>query len=87
MEGLCCYLGIGLIYLGISGFLVSNRAGFVKALLELFELDFYEGLRKLIAFQNIVSMSGGSSTGNNTLTLQLIGRHLKYEQLFEESNI
>ncbi|MFX1387098.1 MAG: hypothetical protein ACFE9M_07790 [Promethearchaeota archaeon] len=64
----CGFLGIILISIAVLlGFLESDKTRTVKTLLELLEVDFYEGLNKLLAYQNIISMSGESGTGNSTL--------------------
>ena len=73
MEVSCIFLGIlgivlislgVLIFLKQSEFLARDRAGIGKILLELLEVDFFEGLSNLLAYQNIVLISGKSDTGN-----------------------
>jgi hypothetical protein len=68
-------LGIVLMSLGVLiflyqyEFLARDRAGIDKTLLELLEVDFFEGLSKLLAYQNLVLISGESGTGRTTLAL------------------
>ena len=73
MEVSCIFLGIlgivlislgVLIFLRQSEFLARDRTGISKTLFELLEVDFFEGLSKLLAYQNIVLISGESGTGN-----------------------
>ncbi|MFW9988794.1 MAG: hypothetical protein ACFFC3_09080 [Candidatus Odinarchaeota archaeon] len=67
MEIPCSFLGIlgivlislaVLIYLKQSELLVKKRAGIVKTLIELSELYYLQELNKIVAYQNIISISG-----------------------------
>lgn len=48
----------------------------------LLEVDLFSGVKKLLAYNNIISISGESGTGKTTLALQLIGRFMTYEEPF-----
>lgn len=51
------------------------------------QVDFFDGMRKLISHHNIISISGESGTGKTTLALQLIGLLLTSEHAFEDTCI
>ncbi|MFW9874628.1 MAG: hypothetical protein ACFFG0_16095 [Candidatus Thorarchaeota archaeon] len=51
------------------------------------EVDFFNGMRKLLNYHNIISISGKSGTGKTTLTLQLIGNLLTNEEPYSDSCI
>lgn len=53
----------------------------------LLEANFFEGIRKLLLYHNIISISGESGTGKTTLALQLVGKLLTYEEPFTDSCI
>jgi len=53
----------------------------------LLEVTFIEGIKKLLAYHNIVSISGESGTGKTTLALYLIGNIITYNGQFEDSCI
>lgn len=51
------------------------------------EINFLEGIQKLLSRHNIVSISGESGTGKTTLALQLIGKLLTYKDPYTDSCI
>ncbi|MFX1419608.1 MAG: NB-ARC domain-containing protein [Promethearchaeota archaeon] len=51
------------------------------------EVDFFSGIRRLLSYHNIISISGESGTGKTTLALQLIGKLLTYEEPYSDSCI
>lgn len=53
----------------------------------LLEASFFEGIRNLLSYHNIISISGESGTGKTTLTLQLVGTLITYEDPFTDSCI
>lgn len=53
----------------------------------LLEANFIEGIKKLLSYHNIVSISGESATGKTTLALQLIGLFLTNEKPYSDSCI
>ncbi len=53
----------------------------------LLEANFIEGIKKLLSYHNIVSISGESGIGKTTLAVQLAGTLLTYEHPFTDSCI
>ncbi|MFX0135026.1 MAG: NB-ARC domain-containing protein, partial [Candidatus Hodarchaeota archaeon] len=53
----------------------------------LLEVNFFEGIKRLLAYHNIVSISGESGSGKTTLALQLVGNLLTYEYSSTDSCI
>lgn len=51
----------------------------------LLDFDLFSGIKKLLSYNNIISVSGESGTGKTTLILQLIGRLLTYEEPFTDT--
>ena len=51
------------------------------------ELNFLEGIQKLLSHHNLVSISGESGTGKTTLALQIIGKLLTYNEPYTDSCI
>lgn len=51
------------------------------------EVDFISGIRKLLSYNNIISISGESGTGKTTLSLYLVGNLLTWGKSFIESCI
>lgn len=49
--------------------------------------NFFDGIRKLLTYHNIISISGESGTGKTTFAIQLVGTILSYEPPFEDSCI
>lgn len=51
----------------------------------LLEIDLFSGIKKLLTYNNVISISGESGTGKTALALQLIGRFLTYEEPFTDT--
>jgi hypothetical protein len=53
----------------------------------LLQVNFFKGIRKLLAHHNLISISGESGTGKTTLALQLIGTLLTSKEPYSDSCI
>jgi len=51
----------------------------------LLEIDLFSGIKKLLTYNNVISISGESGTGKTTFALQLIGRYLTWEEPFTDT--
>ncbi|MFX1592772.1 MAG: NB-ARC domain-containing protein [Promethearchaeota archaeon] len=51
------------------------------------EINFFEGIQRILSLHNILSISGESGTGKTTLALQLIGKFLTYKEPYTSSCI
>jgi len=49
------------------------------------EVDFFIGMKRLLSYHNIISISGESGTGKTTLALQLIGTFLTCKKPYSDS--
>ncbi len=51
------------------------------------EINFFEGVKKLLSHHNILSISGKSGTGKTSLALQFVGKLLTLEEPYTQSCI